>query len=305
MRLKRTVCLIAVALLCLAPSLAFGQQSDENTVEKKKVRVVVKTSACEGDDCAEDGHRSVWVDDSKKVHVIGEGRDKAFFSESGGELPFGNHFVFRSGGGGLFELAGGGFLGVQLTELTDALRGHFGVRPGVGVMVGDVVDDSPAQRAGFRAGDIVVAVDGTEIGSGSELTKMVRALEDGETAGFEIMREGSSVALNATIVEREPRARFFSADGGQSQVPKELFFHRQECEDGEDCSAEGVFEKVIKIDGMHGGHDDMKVLHLNGLDLKSLECAGDGACEIMVECENDECECTVDGDTVPCSDLEQ
>ena len=302
MRLKRTVCLSVVGLLALAPSIISAQQSDDGDGEKK-FRVVVKSSECDGEDCS-DEHRSVWIDESKKVHVIGgEGHANVFFGEGGEEMPFGSNFVFRTAGDKMFEIASGGFLGVQLTELTDPLREHFGVRPGVGVMVGEVVDDSPAQRAGFRAGDIVVAVDGNEVEDGSDLTRKVRALEDGENAGFEVVRDGASTVLNATIEQRQSRARFFSADGGQSQVPGEFFFRTRHCEEGEDCSSNAVVEKIIK---MHGGdHDDMKVLHVNGLDLKNLECSGDGACEIMVECENDECECTVDGATVPCSDLEQ
>ena len=302
MRLKRTVCLSAIALLGLAPTLVLAQESDGENV-KKKVRVVVQSSDCDGDDCAQGEHRSVWVDDSKKVHVIG-GEGNVFFSESGEDSPHGNRFVFRTGGDQVFDLAGGGFLGVQLTELTDALRDHFGVRQGVGVMVGEVVDDSPAQRAGFLAGDIVVAVDGKEIEDGSELTRKVRALEDGETAGFEVVRDGGSMTLNATIEERQPRARFFSADGTASNVPGEFFFRSKECDEGEDCSADHVVEKIIQMHGS-GKHGDMKVLHLDGLDLKNFQCAGDGACEIMVECENDDCACTVDGETVPCSELEQ
>lgn len=299
MRIKRTVCLSTIALLGLAPSFAFAQESDD--VEKKKVRVVVKSSECDGEGCAEGEHKSIWVDESKKVHVVG-GEANVFFGEEDATGSAGNHFVFRSGGDNLFGPAGGGFLGVQLTELTDALRNHFGVRPGVGVMVGDVVDGSPAERAGFEAGDIVVAVDGKQIEDGAELTRKVRALEDGETAGFEVVRDGSNLTLNATIEERQPRARFFSADGGEGQNLEDFVFRTRQCEEGADCTSDHTIEKIIK---MQGGTGDMKVLHLDGLDLDDLECSGDGSCEIMVECENDDCACTVDGETVPCSQLEQ
>jgi hypothetical protein len=96
-----------------------------------------------------------------------------------------------------------GMLGVQLTNLTPDLRSHFGAPKNAGVMVSGVTADSPAEKAGIRVGDIITAIDGEDASSSSDVARRIRRKEDGETAEIQILRDGSSLELNATIEERE------------------------------------------------------------------------------------------------------
>ncbi len=70
-------------------------------------------------------------------------------------------------------------LGVTGEELTSQLAGYFGVKQGKGVLVSEVVAGSPAAQADLKAGDVVVAVDGKEVGTVAELRKAVE-LKSGE-----------------------------------------------------------------------------------------------------------------------------
>ena len=78
-----------------------------------------------------------------------------------------------------FAFGGRPTLGVTGEELTSQLAGYFGVKQGRGVLVSEVVTGSPAAQAGLKAGDVVVAVDGKEVGTVADLRKAVE-LKSGE-----------------------------------------------------------------------------------------------------------------------------
>ncbi len=96
-----------------------------------------------------------------------------------------------------------GFLGVGLTDLSPELRKHFGAPEGAGVMVSQVEDDSPAEKAGIRVGDILTEIDGDQVDSSFDIGARIRKLKDGEQAAIQIVRDGRSQKLTATIAERE------------------------------------------------------------------------------------------------------
>jgi hypothetical protein len=97
----------------------------------------------------------------------------------------------------------GAFLGVHLTELTADLRRHFGVPEEAGVMVGKVVDDSPAMSAGLKVGDIITAADGEPVEGAWELQRAIMDHEAGEVVQLEVWRDGQVQTIEATLEERE------------------------------------------------------------------------------------------------------
>src|SRR6185436_9833525 len=105
--------------------------------------------------------------------------------------------VIRDGkvieGKGLGELDGllagkRAFLGVSLTDISPELREHFGAPKDSGVLVGNIEDGSPAEKAGVRVGDIIVAVDGKDVESSWDLRKALQGKKDGDTARIEVVR---------------------------------------------------------------------------------------------------------------------
>ena len=72
-------------------------------------------------------------------------------------------------------------LGISGDELTTQLAGYFGVKQGKGVLVREVVAGSPAARAGLKAGDVIVAVDGKGVATVGELRKALELKPGGET----------------------------------------------------------------------------------------------------------------------------
>jgi C-terminal processing protease CtpA/Prc len=69
-----------------------------------------------------------------------------------------------------FQFGAGRFsLGISGDELTTQLASYFGVKQGKGVLVREVVVGSPAEKAGLKAGDVIVAVDGKSVATVAEL----------------------------------------------------------------------------------------------------------------------------------------
>lgn len=111
--------------------------------------------------------------------------------------------VFTSDGVAFSRLAARGFLGLQTIDLTPELREHFRVQKDAGVLVGKVVPDSPAAKAGIRVGDIITAIDGAAVDSPAEVARAVRGKKKGDSVRIDYSRDGANATAMATVVERE------------------------------------------------------------------------------------------------------
>lgn len=94
-------------------------------------------------------------------------------------------------------------LGVSVLPITDQLREYFRVDAGKGVLVSSVVKDSPADKAGLKAGDIIVAVDGKNVADVGDITQTLAAKGDGtHSIQVEIVRDRSHQVLTATVEKK-------------------------------------------------------------------------------------------------------
>jgi serine protease Do len=96
------------------------------------------------------------------------------------------------------RLGGRARLGVQLVEATPELREHFGSDREAGVLVSKVIKGMPAEHAGVKVGDMIVAIDDEPIESVSDLREAL-ADRQGETFGIEVIRDGERVRLEVSL----------------------------------------------------------------------------------------------------------
>ncbi|HMI97609.1 MAG TPA: Do family serine endopeptidase [Micropepsaceae bacterium] len=96
-----------------------------------------------------------------------------------------------------------GWLGVQIQSLTPDMAASLGAGNAKGAIVASVVDDSPAAKAGFKQGDVVVSLNGTDIDDSRDLTRKVAGLRAGQKADFSILREGQKRQIAAVIAKRD------------------------------------------------------------------------------------------------------
>jgi membrane-associated protease RseP (regulator of RpoE activity) len=82
------------------------------------------------------------------------------------------------------------WLGVSLQALPEDLAKQHGLAAGAGALVTEVVIGSPADKAGLKAGDVIVSFDGQPVPSLEELVNRVRTTDVGKKAPIEILRNG-------------------------------------------------------------------------------------------------------------------
>lgn len=95
-----------------------------------------------------------------------------------------------------------GRLGVQVRELTPQLAEFFGVTDG-GVLVASITENSAAAKAGLKAGDVIVSVNGDRVREADDLVDELRDTPGGEIA-LGIVRDKKESTVTATI-ESTPR----------------------------------------------------------------------------------------------------
>ena len=108
-----------------------------------------------------------------------------------------------------------GFLGVQIQDLSDQLSDYFKVKDGKGVLVSEVVEDSPAKKAGLKAGDIITMVDDENIENASDLTTTIRNYEPESKVSVSVIRNGTKKKLEATLGEAENSFMYKFGDLGE------------------------------------------------------------------------------------------
>jgi len=96
-----------------------------------------------------------------------------------------------------------GWLGVQIQNLTPDLAASLGAGSEKGAIVANVIEDSPAAKAGFRQGDVILTLNGAQIDDNRDLTRKVAALLAGDRAAFTVLRDGSRQNITALIAKRD------------------------------------------------------------------------------------------------------
>ena len=94
-----------------------------------------------------------------------------------------------------------GWLGVLIQDVTRELAESFGMKQPKGALVAKVMDDSPAEKAGFKTGDIILKFDGNSIPRSSDLPPLVGRSEVGSQYKVKILRNGKYKTLTVKIAE--------------------------------------------------------------------------------------------------------
>jgi serine protease Do len=104
-----------------------------------------------------------------------------------------------------------GWLGVGIQPVTEELAAQFHLDKEEGVLVNEVFEGEPAQKAGIQTGDIILMVDQTIVDTPSSLAKAVAGLAPGKPAHLKILRNGEQRDMSVVLAERKEDTETASA----------------------------------------------------------------------------------------------
>jgi serine protease Do len=110
-----------------------------------------------------------------------------------------------------------GYLGVGIQDLTQDLAKSFGISKAKGALVSDVKEGSPADQAGLKQGDIIIAYQGSPVEDAVALQRLVTRTPVGTKVTVTIVRDGHEKELTVTIREQQETARLANAEGGEPE----------------------------------------------------------------------------------------
>ena len=99
-----------------------------------------------------------------------------------------------------------GRLGARLQPLTGQLAEYFGAKDGV--LVSSVDADSPAAKAGLKAGDVITSVNGRAVNETRDITQEIRGADEGTDVEIGVLRDRKPLTLKAQIPERRATRRY-------------------------------------------------------------------------------------------------
>lgn len=119
-------------------------------------------------------------------------------------------------------------LGISADNLTPQLAEYFGVKQGKGVLVREVMSGSAAEKAGLKAGDCIVRLESTEVGSVDDLRRALATLAEEHPEGkrqvnLTIVRDRHEQTVKAELEPRRDHFRRYTAEDERVQYdPEEL-----------------------------------------------------------------------------------
>ncbi|MCF8024648.1 MAG: DegQ family serine endoprotease [Desulfobacteraceae bacterium] len=94
-----------------------------------------------------------------------------------------------------------GWLGVAIQELNDELKEYYNVDKGV--LISRVFEGDPAEKAGLKPNDVIMAINGKPVDSPRQLSKLIAAIQPGEKVKIKFVRDGETKNVIVTLTKRE------------------------------------------------------------------------------------------------------
>jgi serine protease Do/serine protease DegQ len=110
-----------------------------------------------------------------------------------------------------------GYMGVTIQPVTEELARSFGMKQARGALVNDVLKGGPAEKAGIRQGDVIIAFNGSEVKDSSHLQRLVAEHGVGKTARVTLFRDGKTVELAMALSSADTAPRQQRESGGTGE----------------------------------------------------------------------------------------
>jgi len=148
------------------------------------------------------------------------GVNTAIFSPSGGSVGIGFDIPAATAKLVVNQLKDKGYitrgwLGVQVQPVTADIADSLGLKQASGALVDNPQADSPAAKAGIEAGDVITAVNGTEVKDSRDLARTISTMAPGSQVKLDVLHKGTSKTMTLALGEM-PNDRQANAGGEHS-----------------------------------------------------------------------------------------
>jgi len=116
----------------------------------------------------------------------------------------------------IFMGSGGGWLGVGVSEVSAEKMKTLRLPEERGALLGKIVPDSPAAKAGLKENDVVLEINGQRIEGTEQFRRMIHEIPAGRTANLTVWRDGRSQNIKVTVGKHEAGNMKVFADGPKS-----------------------------------------------------------------------------------------
>jgi serine protease Do len=159
------------------------------------------------------------------VNMKGEvvGINTAIVSRSGGNVGIGFAIPANLARGIIEQLQTSGsvtrgWLGVSIQDLTPELADYYGLKDRKGALVGEVFEGDPADKAGIKAKDVIIEVDGKKVEDSRELSRIVAEVPVGKKVTIKVLRKGKERTFRVEIVKRTDEKETLAMKGPMAET---------------------------------------------------------------------------------------
>ena len=143
------------------------------------------------------------------LNIYGEviGINRMIYSQSGGNIGIGFAIPVNTAKSVLEQLKQHkkikrGYIGVQIAPINEEVASQLGLKDTEGALVGQIVNESPAEKGGIIPGDVILSVNGKEVRNYGDLVSIVENTPVGETLKLEVWRNRARINLYIKVAER-------------------------------------------------------------------------------------------------------
>lgn len=159
------------------------------------------------------------------VNMHGEvvGINTAIVSRSGGNVGIGFAIPANLAKGIIEQLQTSGsvtrgWLGVSIQDLTPELADYYGLKDSKGALVGEVFEGDPADKAGIKAKDVIIEVDGKKVEDSRDLSRTVAEVPVGKKVTIKVLRQGKERTFHVKIVKRTDEKETLAMKGPREET---------------------------------------------------------------------------------------
>lgn len=110
-----------------------------------------------------------------------------------------------------------GWIGVTIQDVDENAAKALGLKEQSGALIGSVLENEPAQKAGLKDGDVILAVDGENVEDSAALLRAIAGKTPGSNAVLKVWRDGKTMDVTVTLGERKASTASNMRGGGSAK----------------------------------------------------------------------------------------